>query len=231
MASIAQEESRSISQNVTWGKRASFQQGKVSFAYKRFLGYKKENNKIVIDEDEAVIVKLIYRMFLVEGKSITGIANHLTKLNVKTPSGKSTKWTKNTLNSILTNEKYKGDALLQKSYTEDYLSQKLVKNTGQNPQYYVENNHPAIIDRDTWESVQIELARRDASSTPASASRMMLKASSAFLPLRSSTVKSMRDRLSETLSPFPIVISPRIPLTFTKALFRLSVELPDILAT
>ena len=100
-------------------------------------------------------------MFLVEGKSITGIANHLTKLNVKTPSGKSTKWTKNTLNSILTNEKYKGDALLQKSYTEDYLSQKLVKNTGQIPQYYVENNHPAIIDRDTWESVQIELARRD----------------------------------------------------------------------
>ena len=161
MASIAQEESRSISQNVTWGKRASFQQGKVSFAYKRFLGYKKENNKIVIDEGEPVIVKLIYRMFLVEGKSITGIANHLTKLNVKTPSGKSTKWTKNTLNSILTNEKYKGDALLQKSYTEDYLSQKLVKNTGQIPQYYVENNHPAIIDRDTWESVQIELARRD----------------------------------------------------------------------
>ena len=87
MASIAQEESRSISQNVTWGKRASFQQGKVSFAYKRFLGYKKENNKIVIDEDEAIIVKLIYRMFLVEGKSITGIANHLTKLNVKTPVG------------------------------------------------------------------------------------------------------------------------------------------------
>jgi len=161
MASIAQEESRSISQNVTWGKRASFQQGKVSFAYKRFLGYKKENNKIVIDEDEAIIVKLIYRMFLVEGKSITGIANHLTKLNFKTPSGKSTKWTKNTLNSILTNEKYKGDALLQKSYTEDYVSQKHVKNTGQIPQYYVENNHPAIIDRDTWESVQIELARRD----------------------------------------------------------------------
>ena len=161
MASIAQEESRSISQNVTWGKRASFQQGKVSFAYKRFLGYKKEINKIVIDEDEAVIVKLIYRMFLVEGKSITGIANYLTKLGVKTPSGKSTKWTKNTLNSILTNEKYKGDALLQKSYTEDYLSQKLVKNTGQIPQYYVENNHPAIIDRDTWEQVQIELERRN----------------------------------------------------------------------
>src|SRR5690554_5333891 len=68
MASIAQEESRSISQNVTWGKRVSFQEGKVSFAYKSFLGYKKENDKLVIDEDEAVIVRMIYQMFLVEGK-------------------------------------------------------------------------------------------------------------------------------------------------------------------
>ncbi|MEA4821140.1 MAG: recombinase family protein, partial [Erysipelotrichales bacterium] len=115
----------------------------------------------VIDKEQAVIVRLIYQLFLVEGKSISGIANDLTKLSIKTPSGKTTKWTKNTVNSILTNEKYKGDALLQKSYTEDYLNQKIVKNTGQIPQYYVENNHPAIIDRDTWESVQIELSRRD----------------------------------------------------------------------
>ena len=161
MASIAQEESRSISQNVTWGKRVSFQEGKVSFAYKSFLGYKKDNDKLVIDEDEAVIVKMIYRMFLVEGKTPSGIASHLTSLNIKTPMGKSTKWTKNTVNSILTNEKYKGDALLQKKYTSNYLNHTLVKNTGQIPQYYVENNHPAMIDRDMWEQVQIELARRD----------------------------------------------------------------------
>lgn len=160
MASIAQEESRSISQNVTWGKRVSFQQGKVSFAYKHFLGYKKENGKIVIAEDEAVIVRMIYRMFLVEGKTSSGIANHLTSLNIKTPTGKSSKWTKNTVNSILTNEKYKGDALLQKKFTDNYLDHTLIKNTGQIPQYYVENNHPAIIDRDMWEQVQIELARR-----------------------------------------------------------------------
>lgn len=115
----------------------------------------------MIDEDEAVIVKMIYRMFLVEGKTPSGIASHLTSLNIKTPMGKSTKWTKNTVNSILTNEKYKGDALLQKKYTINYLSHTLVKNTGQIPQYYVENNHPAIIDRDMWEQVQIELARRD----------------------------------------------------------------------
>ena len=160
MASIAQEESRSISQNVTWGKRVSFQEGKVSFAYKRFLGYKKENDKIVIDDDQAVIVRMIYRMFLVEGKSMTGIAEHLKSLNIKTPSEKGTKWTKNTISSILSNEKYKGDALLQKRFTDNYLDHTLIKNTGQIPQYYVENNHPAIIERDMWEQVQIELERR-----------------------------------------------------------------------
>jgi len=148
MASIAQEESRSISQNVTWGKRVSFQSGKVSFAYKSFLGYKKENDKLLIDEDEAVIVKMIYRMFLVEGKSASGIASHLTSLHIKTPTGKSTKWTQNTI-------------VLQKKYTINYLSHILVKNTGQIPQYYVENNHPAIIDQDMWEQVRIELTRRN----------------------------------------------------------------------
>ncbi|AUD65473.1 hypothetical protein BK011_07120 [Tenericutes bacterium MZ-XQ] len=160
MASIAQEESRSISQNVTWGKRVGFQQGKVSFAYKSFLGYKKEDEKIVIDEDQAEIVKMIYKMFLVEGKTATGIANYLKSKQVKTPTGK-TNWTKNNVNSILTNEKYKGDALLQKTYTENYLDHKMVKNNGQIPQYYVENSHPAIIDRDMWEQVQIELKRRE----------------------------------------------------------------------
>lgn len=161
MASIVQEESRSISQNVTWGKRVSFQSGKVSFAYKSFVGYKKENDKLVIDEDETVIVKLIYRMFLVEGKTASGIASHLTSLHIKTPIGKSTKWAKNIIASILRNEKYKGDDLLQKKYTINYLNHTLVKNTGQIPQYYVENNHPAIIDQDMWEQVQIKLARRD----------------------------------------------------------------------
>ena len=160
MASIAQEESRSISQNVTWGKRVSFQQGKVSFAYKNFLGYKKVDDKLVIDEDQAVIVRLIYRMYLVEGKTASGIVNYLKAQHIKTPAGK-TNWTKNTVNSILTNEKYKGDALLQKTYTENYLEHKIVKNDGQIPKYYVENNHPAIIDKDTWDQVQIEIERRE----------------------------------------------------------------------
>ena len=160
MASIAQEESRSISQNVTWGKRVGFQQGKVSFPYKSFLGYKKEDDKIVIDDNQAVIVRMIYRMFLVEGKTGTGIATFLKSQNIKTPSGKNSNWSKNGVISILTNEKYKGDALLQKTFTVDYLEHTKMKNNGQIPQYYVENNHPAIIERDTWEEVQVEVGRR-----------------------------------------------------------------------
>jgi len=170
MASIAQEESRSISQNVTWGKRVGFQEGKVSFAYKNFMGYKKEDDKIVIDEDQAVIVELIYRMYLVEGKTASAIAKYLKSKRIKTPNGKTFNWTTNTVTSILTNEKYKGDALLQKSYTENYLDHKMVKNNGQIPQYYVENNHPAIIERDMWELVQIELARRSEIGTQYSSS-------------------------------------------------------------
>lgn len=160
MASIAQEESRSISQNVTIGKRWSMKEGKVSFAYKNFLGYKKAEGKIVIDEAQAEIVRLIYMMFLKEGKTCTGIAEFLKSKGVPTPSGKSCKWTKNTVYSILTNEKYKGDALLQKKYTADYLEHRMVTNNGELPQYYVENNHPAIIEREVWEMVQTEMMRR-----------------------------------------------------------------------
>lgn len=160
MASIAQEESRSISQNVTIGKRWSMKEGKVSFAYKNFLGYKKAEGKIVIDEAQAETVRLIYTMFLKEGKTCTGIAEFLKSKGVPTPSGKSCKWTKNTVYSILTNEKYKGDALLQKKYTADYLEHRMVTNNGELPQYYVENNHPAIIEREVWEMVQTEMMRR-----------------------------------------------------------------------
>ncbi len=160
MASIAQEESRSISENVTWGKRASFQEGKVSFPYSSFLGCAQENDEIVIVEKEAKIIRKIYRMILVEGKTATGIALHLKSLGIDTPSGRSTNWTKNNIDSILTNEKYKGDALLQKTFTENYLEQRVVKNNGQIPQYYVKNSHPAIISREMWELVQVELDRR-----------------------------------------------------------------------
>ena len=126
MGSLAQEESRSISENVTWGQRKRFADGKVTIAYKHFLGYEKGNeNMPQIVEKEAKIVRLIYRMFL-EGKSIKNIAATLTKQKIPTPSGKK-KWSFSTVNSILRNEKYKGDALLQKSYTTDFLTKKMKK--------------------------------------------------------------------------------------------------------
>ncbi len=161
MASMAQEESRSISQNVTMGKRWGMKEGRVSWAYSNMLGYKKENGKIVVVENEAILVRQIYQLFLREGKTCTGIAEYLKAQGIPTPSGKSYKWTKNTINSILRNEKYKGDALLQKTYTTDYLEHRVEKNRGHLPQYYVENSHPAIIDKEEWEIVQAELMRRD----------------------------------------------------------------------
>ena len=93
-------------------------------------------------------------------KTCTGIAEFLKSNWVPTPSGKSCKWTKNTVYSILTNEKYKGDALLQKKYTADYLEYRMVTNNGELPQYYVEKNHHAIIKREVREMVQTEMVRR-----------------------------------------------------------------------
>lgn len=160
MSSLAQEESRSISENVTWGKRKSFSDGKVSMPYKHFLGYKKgEDGKPAIDEEEAHVVKEIYSLFLRYGYSTAKIAKEFNERGIATPSGKG-KWTLTTIESILSNEKYKGDALLQKKYVVDFLTHKAKVNEGEIPQYYVENSHPAIIDKVEWDLVQAELERR-----------------------------------------------------------------------
>lgn len=159
MSSLAQEESRSISENVTWGQRKRFADGKVSMPYKQFLGYDKgEDGTPVINEEEAIIVKLIYQLFL-EGKTPAGICRYLDKQGILTPSGKK-KWSQTTVNSILSNEKYKGDALLQKRFTVDFLMKTMKVNEGEVPQYYVENSHEAIIDPTDWDLVQAEIARR-----------------------------------------------------------------------
>lgn len=160
MGSLAQEESRSISENTTWGRRKRFADGKVSIAYKRFLGYEKgEDGAPKVVEKEAKIVKLIYRMFL-EGKSIRNIAATLTKQKIPTPANK-VKWSVSTITSILKNEKYKGEALLQKSYTTDFLTKKIKKNEGEVPQYYVEHSHPEIISREIFDMVQQEFKKRE----------------------------------------------------------------------
>ena len=157
--SIAQSESENISHNVAWGKAQSAKEGNVFVTYKSFLGYRKgADGKPEIDPEQAAIVRSIYEQFLA-GKSMQDIANELTGQGVPTPSGKS-KWQATVIRSILSNEKYKGDALRGKTYIEDCISKKVRVNTGERPQYYIENNHPAIIDSATFGRVQEELARR-----------------------------------------------------------------------
>ena len=159
MSSLAQEESRSISENVTWGQRKRFVDGKVSMPYKEFLGYEKgENGLPVINEKEASVVRLIFRLFL-DGKTPAGICRQLETEGVPTPSGNQ-KWNVSTVKSILCNEKFKGDVLLQKKYTVDFLTKKLKINEGEVSQYYVAGSHPAIICPEKFDKVQAEISRR-----------------------------------------------------------------------
>ncbi|MDE7364496.1 MAG: recombinase family protein, partial [Ruminococcus sp.] len=159
MSSLAQEESRSISENVTWGQRKRFADGKVSLPYKHFLGYKRgENGLPEIVPEEAEIIRLIYRSFI-NGMTPYRIAKILTDKGIPTPGGK-TKWQSSTIESILTNEKYKGSALLQKQFTVDFLTKKRKINEGEIPQYYIENSHEAIISPDEFELVQAKFLRR-----------------------------------------------------------------------
>ncbi len=155
MSSLAQEESRSISENTTWGKRKAFANGKASVAYSHFLGY---DAGFVINEEEAKTVRLIFKLFLM-GFSYYGIKKELEKRGRKTASGKS-KWQSSSIQRILTNEKYKGDALLQKEYTVDFLQKTRKKNTGEVPQYYVEGHHVPIIEPAVFDMVQAELMKR-----------------------------------------------------------------------
>lgn len=129
------------------------------FHYKNFLGYRKgADGKPEIDPEEAETIRFIYERFLA-GDSLSGIAQKLNDLQVPTPSGKGL-WQNSTIQSILSNEKYKGDAIINKTYIKDCLSKKVMVNNGERPKYYVENNHPAIIDAVTFGRVQEELARR-----------------------------------------------------------------------
>ena len=159
MSSLAQEESRSISENVTWGQRKRFADGKVSIPYGQFLGYRKGADGLPeIVPEEAEIVRNIYRMFI-SGMTSNAIAKRLTTQGIPTPGGK-TVWQRATVESILRNEKYKGSALLQKTFTVDFLQKKMKVNEGEVPQYYVEHSHEAIIAPEEWERAQLELTSR-----------------------------------------------------------------------
>lgn len=159
MASLAQQESQSLSQNVKLGIQYRYQQGKVQINHNRFLGYTKDaDGNLVIEPEQAEIVRRIYREYL-QGLSMDKIAAGLEADGILTGAGK-TKWHTSTINKILRNEKYIGDALLQKTYTTDFLTKKRIKNNGTVPQYYVEGDHEPIIPKDIFLLVQEELVRR-----------------------------------------------------------------------
>lgn len=159
MASLAQQESASLSQNVKLGLQFRYQEGKVLVNHEHFLGYTKDDDgNLIIDEGEAKIVRRIYREYL-EGASLRDIAEGLERDKIKT-GGKRYKWHFSTVKGILQNEKYIGDALLQKTITTDFIEKTRIKNDGTVPQYYVKDNHEAIIPRDIFTQVQEEILRR-----------------------------------------------------------------------
>ena len=159
MSSLAQEESRSMSENVTWGQRKRMADGKITLPYAQFLGYEKgEDGLPKVVPEEADIVRHIFRLFM-EGKTYSAIAKHLIRNGIPTPAGKEN-WQACVVQSILTNEKYNGHALLQKTFCANFLTKEMVKNTGQVQQYYVEDSHPAIVEPNEFDAVQAEIARR-----------------------------------------------------------------------
>lgn len=159
MASLAQQDSQSLSQNVKLGLQYRYEQGEIQVNCKWFLGYTKdENKKLVIVPEEAEIVKRIYREYL-EGDSMLKFARGLEADGIKNGVGRD-KWHTSKISQILRKKKYIGDALLQKTYSVDFLTKKWIKNNGLVPQYYVENSHEAIISREIFKQVQEELIRR-----------------------------------------------------------------------
>ena len=159
-SSFSQAESESISKNVTLGIQMGFREGRVRYQYRYWLGYRKgADGKPEIVPEEAEIIKQIFRLFL-DGESTQHIADVLNQQGVKTISG-GMEWRADAVWRILKNEKYAGDALLQKTYTTDCISHKSVRNKGERTMYLVSDCHPAIIDRETFNLVQQETARRN----------------------------------------------------------------------
>ncbi len=178
LSSQAQEESRNLSENTRWGLVRRFENGIMSINHNKFMGYTKdENGDLVIVPEEAEIVRRIFRLFL-EGSSYVQIAKILESEGILTVTGKK-EWCPSVIDQMLQNEKYMGDALLQKTYTVDFLTKKRVKNQGIVQQYYIQDNHEAIIPKELFYRVQEEKARR-ASLCKSAATRRAKKEQSKY---------------------------------------------------
>ncbi len=156
---FAQAESESLSKNVIWGKQKGMEAGNVTFQYKKLLGYRRgADGQPEIVPEEAETVHRIYRRYL-EGASLVDLQRELEQDGI--PPAKGVRgWSRQVLRNILTNEKYIGDALRQKTYVADCISKRVVRNTGERAMYYVENNHPAIVSKELFRRVQAEMTRR-----------------------------------------------------------------------
>lgn len=155
---MAQSESENISANVRWGIQQRMKSGTYKFRY-NLLGYKKgENGEPEIVEEEAVIIRRIYNMYL-QGSSLIQIKNNLEENHVLTAKG-TTKWSDVVVRNILTNERYCGDLMMQKTFIENPINKKVHKNRGELPKYYIQNNHAPIVDRALFQAVQSEMTRR-----------------------------------------------------------------------
>ena len=167
MSSLAQDESRSISENIKWGMRKSFADGKVTVPYSKLLGFDKgPDGVLAINEKEARIVRWIFSRCLMEYPP-GYIAKRLREMGVPNVHGNS-EWSKQTVRCILRHEKHVGDAILQKTYSRDFLTKKRIRNNGQLTKYYVKNDHPAIVTRQQFEEAQRIMSR------PASATRNVI---------------------------------------------------------
>ena len=158
-SSFAQGESESLSRNVKMGRRFKYSQGKVCFNFNRLYGYSQDKDgNITVIEEQAKAVRLIYTLFK-EGKSLREITDILAEHKIPSPSGKDI-WKVEAVKRILTNEKYSGDVMTQKTYIENPITKKSKRNTGTLPKYLIRNHHTAIISREIFDEVQTELGRR-----------------------------------------------------------------------
>ncbi|MDO4302011.1 MAG: recombinase family protein [Clostridia bacterium] len=159
LSSLAQDESRSISENTRWGIRRRYENGEYGISTKRFMGYDRDKDgKLIVNRKQAKVIKRIYEEYL-SGKTVDYIKRILEREKIPKWDG-TYKWQATTIQSILTNEKYKGDAELQKGHTVDFLTKTRKKNEGELQKFYIEEDHEAIIEPEVWECVQLEMQRR-----------------------------------------------------------------------
>lgn len=155
---LAQDESRNKSEDIQWGLQRKFEKGDIFTKYKSFMGYTCVDDNLTIVPEQAEVVRKIFELYL-QGLSLGQIKSYLESQGIKTAMGKDT-WDTKTIHKMLKNEKYKGDTMLQKTITEDFMTGKKIKNTGQRNRYYIKDSHPAIISAEVFDKVQEEMEKR-----------------------------------------------------------------------